>query len=111
MSDENVVPTPEPVVIVEQRNLLNRWSVFVLLFVSAGFTILYVSNVITVRKLLERKQLLERSLDSINTVNKTLETETYRLQSAERITRLAQERLHLMPPPKAPVVLEATPQR
>ena len=111
MSDENVVPTPEPVVIAEQRNLLNRWSVFVLLFVSAGFTILYVSNVISVRKLLERKQLLERSLDSIKTVNKTLETETYRLQSAERITRLAQERLHLMPPPKAPVVLEATPQR
>lgn len=111
MSDENVVSTPEPVVIAEQRNLLNRWSVFVLLFVSAGFTILYVSNVISVRKLLERKQLLERSLDSIKTVNKTLETETYRLQSAERITRLAQERLHLMPPPKAPVVLEATPQR
>lgn len=111
MSDENVVATPEPVVIVEQRRLLNRWSVFVLLFVSAGFTILYVSNVITVRKLLERKQLLERSLDSIKTVNKTLETETYRLQSAERITRLAQERLRLMPPPKAPIVLEAGPEK
>ncbi len=107
MAEENVPPTPEPVVIVERRNVLNRWSVFFLLFVSAGFTILYVSNVISVRKLLERKQMLERSLDSVKTVNKTLETETYRLQSAERITRLAQERLHLMPPPKAPVVIEA----
>ena len=106
MNEESAPQTPEPVVIVQQRNLLNRWSVFVLLFVSAGFTILYVSNVISVRKLLERKQMLERSMDSLKTVNKTLETETYRLQSADRITRLAQERLHLMPPPKAPVVLE-----
>lgn len=111
MSEENVAPTPEPAVIVERRRILNRWSVFALLFVSAGFTILYVSNVISVGKLLERKQALEKSLDSVKTVNKTLETETYRLQSAERITRLAQERLHLMPPPKAPVVLEATPRK
>lgn len=108
MSDETAAQSPEPVVIIERRNLLNRWSVFALLFFSAGFTILYVSNVISVRKLLERKQMLERGLDSINTVNKTLETETYRLQSAERITRLAQERLRLIPPPKAPVVLEAS---
>ena len=98
MSEENIAPTPEPAVIVERRRILNRWSVFALLFVSAGFTILYVSNVISVGKLLERKQALEKSLDSVKTVNKTLETETYRLQSAERITRLAQERLHLMPP-------------
>ncbi|MFN4984956.1 MAG: septum formation initiator family protein [Ignavibacteria bacterium] len=111
MSEEGINPTPEPAVIVERRRILNRWSVFALLFVSAGFTILYVSNVISVGKLLERKQALERSVDSLKTVNKTLETETYRLQSAERITRLAQERLHMMPPPKAPVVLEATPKR
>ncbi|MBU3699567.1 MAG: hypothetical protein FGM33_06080 [Candidatus Kapabacteria bacterium] len=101
-------PVKESPQIVQQRSLLNRWSVFVLLIVSAAFTFLYVSNVIGVRKLLEQKEILGKRIDSLKSVNETLKTETYRLQSAQRITRIAQEELGLVPPKQAPTVIDAT---
>ncbi len=99
-------PSKEPVPLQKQRRLLNRWSIFALVFVSAAATVLYVSNVIAVKKLLVETEELRRSIDSLRTVNESLRTETYRLQSAERITRIATEKLGLVPPPKAPVVLD-----
>lgn len=107
MSDEQPIPVRESPQIAQQRNLLNRWSFFALLIVSALFTFLYVSNVISVRKLLEHKEVLSKRIDSLKAVNETLKTETYRLQSAERITRIAQERLGLVPPRQAPTVIDA----
>ncbi len=96
----------EPTAIVQQRSLLNRWSIFALVFVSAMSTVLYVSNVIGVKKLLVESDVLQRRIDSLRTVNESLRTESYRLQSADRITRIAQEQLGLIPPPQAPTVLE-----
>lgn len=107
MTEEKPTQVNEPVQITRQRNLLNRWSFFALLIVSALFTFLYVSNVISVRKLLDQKELLSKRIDSIRTYNETLKTETYRLQSAQRITRIAQERLGLIPPKQAPTVIDA----
>lgn len=107
MTEEKPAQVNEPVQITRQRNLLNRWSFFALLIVSALFTFLYVSNVISVRKLLDHKELLSKRIDSIRTYNETLKTETYRLQSAQRITRIAQERLGLIPPKQAPTVIDA----
>lgn len=107
MTEEKPTQVNEPVQITRQRNLLNRWSFFALLIVSALFTFLYVSNVISVRKLLDHKELLSKRIDSIRTYNETLKTETYRLQSAQRITRIAQERLGLIPPKQAPTVIDA----
>jgi cell division protein FtsL len=106
-------PLPQPAVkespsLVKQRRLLNRWSIFALVFVSAASTVLYVSNVIAVKKLLVETEDLKRKIDSLRTVNESLRTETYRLQSSERITRVATENLGLIPPPKAPTVLEDT---
>lgn len=102
------LPTKEAPSIVKQRRLLNRWSIFALVFVSAISTVLYVSNVIAVKKLLMETDALRRRIDSLRWVNESLRTESYRLQSAERITRIAQERLHLIPPPKAPTIVEET---
>ena len=96
----------EPTASVQQRSLLNRWSIFALVFVSAMSTVLYVSNVIGVKKLLVESDVLQRRIDSLRTVNESLRTESYRLQSADRITRIAQEQLGLIPPPQAPTVLE-----
>ena len=96
----------EPTAIVQQRSLLNRWSIFALVVVSAMSTVLYVSNVIGVKKLLVESDVLQRRIDSLRTVNESLRTESYRLQSADRITRIAQEQLGLIPPPQAPTVLE-----
>ncbi|MBK6291325.1 MAG: cell division protein FtsL [Ignavibacteria bacterium] len=108
---DELLPTKEPTALVKQRRLLNRWSIFALVFVSAIFTVLYVSNVIGVKKLLVETDALKRSIDSLRTVNESLRTESYRLQSAERITRIAQDKLGLIPPPKAPTVLEDTEQK
>lgn len=102
------LPTKEAPSIVKQRRLLNRWSIFALVFVSAISTVLYVSNVIAVKKLLMETDVLRRRIDSLRWVNESLRTESYRLQSAERITRIAQERLQLIPPPKAPTIVEET---
>lgn len=101
----------EPTALVQQRSLLNRWSIFALVFVSAISTVLYVSNVIGVKKLLVETDVLQRRIDSLRTVNESLRTESYRLQSADRITRIAQERLGLIPPPQAPTVLEEKTKR
>ncbi len=101
----------EPTALVQQRSLLNRWSIFALVFVSAISTVLYVSNVIGVKKLLVETDVLQRRIDSLRTVNESLRTESYRLQSADRITRIAQERLGLIPPPQAPTVLEENTKR
>ena len=100
-------PVKESPQIEQQRSLLNRWSVCALLIVSAAFTFLYVSNVIGVRKLLEQKEILGKRIDSLKSVNETLKTETYRLQSAQRITRIAQDHLGLIPPKQAPTVIDA----
>lgn len=100
-------PVKEPTQIVKQRRLLNRWSIFILLFVSAVATVLYVSNVIQVNRLLREKDGLQHSLDSLHTVNQSLRTEVHRLQSSERITRIASEKLGMTPPTKAPRVLRA----
>ncbi|MBC8124505.1 MAG: cell division protein FtsL [Candidatus Kapabacteria bacterium] len=101
----------EPTALVQQRSLLNRWSIFALVFVSAISTVLYVSNVIGVKKLLVESDVLQKRIDSLRTVNESLRTESYRLQSADRITRIAQERLGLIPPPQAPTVLEEKTKR
>lgn len=102
------LPTKEALSLVKQRRLLNRWSMFALFFVSAISTVLYVSNVIAVKNLLMESETLRRRIDSLRWVNESLRTESYRLQSSERITRIAQERLKLIPPPKAPTIVEET---
>lgn len=104
--DSELLPTKEPQVLIKQRRLLNRWSIFALVFVSAAATVLYVNNVIGVKKLLVESDILQRRIDSMKTVNESLRTESYRLQSSDRITRIAQEKLGLIPPPQAPTILE-----
>lgn len=97
-------PIKESPTLVRQRRLLNRWSIFALVFVSALATVLYVNNVITVDRLLRDTEAMRKSIDSLRTVNQSLQTEVFRLQSAERVTRIATERLGMVPPPQAPTV-------
>ena len=106
-AQEQPKPSNEPKALSQQRRLLNRWSLFALVIVSAASTVLYVSNVIRVNQLLRDTDQLRRSNDSLQVVNQHLRAETYRLQSAQHITRFAVERLRMQPPPQAPVVLAA----
>lgn len=100
-------PAKESPQLVRQRRLLNRWSVFALVAVTAGATVLYVSNVIQVNRLLRDVESRTKTLDSLQSVHDIMRREVYRLQSAERVTRLASERLGMIPPQKAPVVLRS----
>lgn len=100
-------PVKEAPSIVKQRNLLNRWSIMALMLISASATVLYVNNVLEIKTLLKHKESLKKSADSMRVVNETLKYETYRLQSSERITRIAQERLGLVPPAKAPTIIHS----
>lgn len=104
--EQSYLPGKEPTAIVKQRRLINRWSLFALFFISASATVLYVSNVIAVNKLSQETEQLRRNVDSLETLKKSLRNETYRLQSSERVTKIATEKLGMIPPQEAPVVLQ-----
>jgi len=100
------VPQPaEPGAVVKERRKLNRWSIFLLVICSALGTILYVSNVVRVNELLKEVQTLERSRDSLVSANEALRIETTRLRSADRISHIATEKLGMMQPQEAPIVI------
>lgn len=101
-------PVNEPQLVQRRRRLLNRWSLFVLLVVSAAATVLYVSNVIAVNRLLRDGAVLSRQNDSLRVVNQNLEAETYRLQAADRVIRDATTKLGMIPPDRAPTVIDVT---
>lgn len=104
---EEVIPVvKEAPTIVQQRRLLNRWSLFALFFISAAATVGYVSNVITVNNLSNEVDKLRHERDSLHHLNHSLRTESYRLQSAERVTRIATQELKMIPPEVAPTVLK-----
>ncbi|MCU0330967.1 MAG: cell division protein FtsL [Candidatus Kapabacteria bacterium] len=109
-TDPQPPAAPEPRAVVRRRRLLNRWSLFALVIVSAATTVLFVNNVIAVNVLLKETTDLERAVDSLKTVNQSLRSEIYRLQSAERITTIAVERLGMIPPPRAPIVVPDVPE-
>jgi cell division protein FtsL len=96
----------ETAAIVQTRRLLNRWSIFGLLAMSAVFMVLYVSNVISVNTLLRRIPKLEEKHDSLLYQSRRLEESIARLQSAERITTIAKEKLGMVPNQNAPQVLQ-----
>lgn len=95
----------DPALVVRQRRLLNRWSMFALFFVSSAATVGYVSNVIAVNKMSSERDQLRRAVDSMRILNQSLRTESFRLQSADRITSIATTRLGMIAPPEAPTVL------
>lgn len=98
-------PISEPAPVVKQRRLLNRWSMFALFFVSSAATVGYVSNVIAVNKLSSERDQMRRAVDSMRILNQSLRTESFRLQSADRIISIATTRLGMIAPPEAPTVL------
>ena len=103
---EEIKEPKETPPIVQQRRLLNRWSMFALFFITALATVGYVSNVISVNKLSEEAGELKHDVDSLKALNQSLRTEAFRLQSAERITSIATERLGMIPPAEAPTVIK-----
>lgn len=93
---------PEPPSVVRTRRLLNRWSMFGLLAVSAGAIILFVSNALAVNRLVEEIATLQKEQEKLLQRNELLRADVIRLQSADRVADIAREKLGMVQAQGAP---------
>ncbi len=89
----------------------NRLKVFFMVIVFAIFLLLYVDNTIRINELLENINKTEKEIQAIKTNNEILKSRIIELQSAERITKIAEEKLNLKKPSKVPIVIEKTSEK
>lgn len=82
-----------------------RWQVFGVIAAAAVATIFYVNNAIKVNELLRNRDNFQRSLDSMHSVTRGLQTQVIRLQSAERIDSIAHFSLRMIRNSNAPKTL------
>lgn len=90
---------------VEEIKLPGRWTVFGLMVLAAMFTVLYVDNVNRVDKYLEDIQMLKKKKEFIKNENELLKTKLNYLQSPERITKIAEEKLGMIKMDRPPEVI------
>jgi cell division protein FtsB len=82
-----------------------RLKVFAFVITGAFITILYVSNVMRVNSLLKDVNSRKKQYEKIRNYNQILNAKINELQSAERITTIAHDRLGMDRGQEAPVVL------
>lgn len=85
---------------------LNRWSVFLFLLITSGLMILYVNNVLSINELAEDIRNLEKQEKRIEFRKRLVESEVIKLQSAERICKIAVEKLKMIKSDAFPLVIE-----
>ncbi|GDX63800.1 MAG: hypothetical protein RLZZ578_1259 [Bacteroidota bacterium] len=98
----NVQEPKESQTVSRARKFLNRISLMFVLILAAGGTAIYINNVMRVNKMLNEVRALEKTRDSLISVNQQLKSKVLDMQSAPRITDLAKQRLGMIPNPKAP---------
>ncbi|MGE5480195.1 MAG: hypothetical protein ACM3U1_07170 [Chloroflexota bacterium] len=81
----------------------HRWGVFLLIIVASALTVAFISNVMTINRLLLENRALERELMLFKNRNDYLSGEVYQLESADRIIPIAKDRMGLTIIDKAPV--------
>lgn len=99
-------PTYEPPSVVRTRHMLNRWSMFGLLAVSAVSIILFVSNALTVNKLVVEIEVLHKQHEKVLHRNEVLRATIIRLQAADRIADIARTKLGMIQAQGAPKKLK-----
>jgi len=82
-----------------------RLVVLVLIIVGSLLIILYVANVIAVKSYLKEEVKLEKQLENYENRNHLLIKKINELESPERITKIAQERLGMIKPDVPPKIL------
>ncbi|MFC2130952.1 septum formation initiator family protein [Bacteroidota bacterium] len=85
--------------------IMGRWSVFGLVFIGAMITLLYVDNVMRVDDFLEDIRKLKKKKDLIMNRNELLKTRLNDLQSPDRITKIAEEKLGMIKIDTPPEIL------
>lgn len=102
----SVPPVAEPPSVVRTRRLLNRWSMFGLLAVSAVSIILFVSNALTVNKLVVEIESLKKEHEKVLHRSEVLRADIIRLQAADRIADIARTKLGMVQAQGAPKKLK-----
>lgn len=86
----------ESEVYAEDIKLPGRWTIFGVMVLAAMFTVLYVDNVIRVDGYLEDIQKMKKKKEYFKNENELLKTKLNYLQSPERITKIAEEKLGMI---------------
>jgi cell division protein FtsL len=84
-----------------------RFRLLLYIVVISLLVILYVGNTVKVKSLLKKETKLEKKLDNIKNSNRLLQTEINRLESPERITEIAVNKLGMVKPDVPPKVISA----
>ena len=81
----------------------NRWTVFGVISAFALITIISVTNVIQVNSLLKENEELHKQYKSLKQSNELLNRQINYLESPERITTIAKEKLGMQVATQAPI--------
>lgn len=84
----------------------NRWKLILLIFSFSLFTIVMVSNVRTINSQLADLRKLEHQYNNLTNNNKVLMMEISRLESPERIIKLAEEDLKMITNNEIPYIIK-----
>lgn len=85
---------------------IHRWTIFILIFLISIWFILLVSNVRNINAVLVDIRNLEKQSKELQNINERYMYEIVKLQSAERIIKIAEEQLNMEQSPKAPDILK-----
>jgi cell division protein FtsL len=83
----------------------NRIKIFFILIVVSIIMLLYVDNTIKINSLLREIQIKENMISDVKAKNEILKSKIIELESADRITKIAEEKLNLAKPNKVPQVI------
>lgn len=85
---------------------LNRWVVILYLMIIAAAAVIYVGNVNDTTLLLTEIRSYERGIDDLENEKKMAQSKLKRLQSPDRIIKIATEKLNMQLSEEAPIILE-----
>lgn len=88
------------------KSKINRLTIAAIIFSSAIYIAVYVGNVIKVNSLLRDQQRIKIEIDSLHDYAQNLRAKIVSLQSADRITVVAREKLKMSQAQSAPEKLK-----
>lgn len=83
-----------------------RWTLFVVIILVSLWGLVLILNVRNINTLLVEIRFLEKKSRRIENLNERYIYETVKLQTAERIIKIAEEELNMEQSPKAPDILK-----
>lgn len=104
-TDKKQTPQRPTRLSASQQLWLKRWIVLATIALSALCIVFFVNNVLHVGKLTEEIEQLKKEQDKLLHQNEIYRAEIIRLQSPDRITKIARLKLNMVAASSAPQVL------